>query len=486
MRKIKDPQFKIGEIPISEIEFDPRSRDDIPQLLKGLQYIYMTPSTRREVFGILKEMIPLEVNKENGRPGMELWKILVLGTLRLNLDWNYDRLGEMSNHHKQIRQMLGHGAFDEKNVYKLQTLKDNVSLLTPAILDRINQVVVKAGHKLVKKKEEKLTGRCDSFVVETNVHYPTDLNLLFDAMRKVITLIVRLCTDHSLSGWRQSDYNLRQIKMSFRKAQKVKHSTSKNPQQRAKQDEIVLKAHRAYLEVAERCLEKVQESLSALGQKGVEGSALAEVEHFKEHAQRQIGQIRHRVLEGRTIPHQEKVFSLFEEHTEWICKGKAGVPVELGRKICVMEDQYGFYLHHQAMRNQSDDQVAVCMVEKSQRRFPGLRACSFDKGFHSPSNQTDLRKTLDLLVLPKQGRLSEQDKEREYSPEFVQARRKHSAVESGINGLGVHGLDCCPDRGEERFTRYVALAVLARNIQKLGALIRKKELKHLRRLKKAA
>jgi hypothetical protein len=486
MRKIKDHQFKIGEIPISEIQFDPRSRDDIPQLLRGLQHIYVTPSIRREVFAILEEIIPFQVDRANGRPGMELWNILVLGTLRLNLDWNYDRLGEMANHHKQIRQMLGHGAFDEKNIYKLQTLKDNVSLLTPEILDRINQVVVKTGHKLVKKKEEKLRGRCDSFVVETDVHYPTDLNLLFDAMRKVITLIARLCADHSLSGWRQSDYNLRQIKRSFRKAQKVKHSTSKNPKQKAKQDEIVLKAHRAYLEVTERCLEKVQESLFALGQKGVEGSALAEVERFKEHAQRQINQIRHRVLEGRTIPHQEKVFSLFEEHTEWICKGKAGVPVELGRKICVMEDQFGFYLYHRVMRNQSDDQVAVSMVEESQQRFPELRGCSFDKGFHSPSNQADLRKMLDLSVLPKKGRLSERDKEREYSPEFVQVRRKHSAVESGINGLGVHGLDCCPDRGEERFTRYVALAVLARNIQKLGALIQKKELKHLRRLKKAA
>ncbi len=484
MRKIKALQFKIGEVPISEIQFDPRSRDDIPQLLRGLQHIYMTPSTRREVFGILEEMIPAEVDKANGRPGMELWKVLVLGALRLNLDWNYDRLAEMANHHKQIRQMLGHGAFVEKNVYKLQTLKDNVSLLTPEILDRVNQVVVRAGHKLVKKKN--LRGRCDSFVVETDVHYPTDLNLLFDAMRKLITLVARLCADCSLPGWRQSTYNIGQIKRLFRKAQQVRRSTSKNPKHQARQGEIVLNAHRDYLEASERCLVKVTESLSLLGGKEVKESRLSEVERFLVHARRQVDQIRRRVLEGETIPHQEKVFSVFEEHTEWICKGKAGVPVELGRKVCVMEDQYGFYIHHQVMRNQSDDQVAVSMVEESQKRFSELRYCSFDKGFHSPSNQTQLRKMLDLSVLPKKGRLSERDKEREYSPEFVQARRKHSAVESGINALEVHGLDFCPDRGEDRFTRYVALAVLSRNIQQLGALIRKKELKHLRRFKKAA
>jgi hypothetical protein len=70
-----------------------------------------------------------------------------------------------------------------------QTLKDNVALLTPELLDQINQRIVQGGHVLVKKKAgQALRGRCDSFVVETAVHFPTDISLLFDAMRKVITL----------------------------------------------------------------------------------------------------------------------------------------------------------------------------------------------------------------------------------------------------------------------------------------------------------
>ena len=102
--------------------------------------------------------------------------------------------------------MLGHGIIDDDKEYPLQTLKDNISLLTPDVLDRINEIVVNAGHKLVgKKKEHELNARCDSFVVETNVHFPTDISLLFDAVRKVIMLIANIFFENNISGWRQSD-----------------------------------------------------------------------------------------------------------------------------------------------------------------------------------------------------------------------------------------------------------------------------------------
>ena len=182
MRLIENKQLQIGQQDIAKIRLDPKSRDDIPQLLRGLQHIYTTPEIRKKVFEILEQMIPQKIDTHNGRPGMQLWKILVLGVLRLNLNHDYDRIQELANNHKTIRQMLGHGLFDDDLEYKLQTLKDNVSLLTQEILDRINEVVVAAGHQLVKKKGESLEGRCDSFVVETDIHYPTDINLLLDAI----------------------------------------------------------------------------------------------------------------------------------------------------------------------------------------------------------------------------------------------------------------------------------------------------------------
>jgi hypothetical protein len=185
MRKVIQPQRKLGQIEISKIEIDLRCRDEIPKVLLGLQHIYCNPGIREKVFKLLQELIPGNISADNGRPGMDLWKILVLGCVRLTCNWNYDKLHDIANNHQTIREMLGHGPMDKdiEAKYSLQALKDNVSLFTPEILERINQIVVDAGHKLLKgkgKKNEKngelnlksdstlkLQGRCDSFVVET-------------------------------------------------------------------------------------------------------------------------------------------------------------------------------------------------------------------------------------------------------------------------------------------------------------------------------
>jgi len=193
MRSIIDPQLQFSEQDIAAIVLDPKSRDDIPQLLRGLQYIYTTPEVRERVFAILAEVLPEradakgKVSAETGRPGMAQWKILVMGVLRLGLNADYDRIHELVNQHATIRQMLGHGDWADETTYNLQTIKDNLRLFTPEILDRINQEVVRAGHQAVKKSPDAgLAGRCDSFVVETDVHFPTDINLLLDAVRKTI------------------------------------------------------------------------------------------------------------------------------------------------------------------------------------------------------------------------------------------------------------------------------------------------------------
>ncbi len=159
MRQVIDPQLQFGEQDISAIDLDPKSRDDIPQILRGLQHIYTTPELRERVFSILEEVIPEGVegkaNPHTGRPGMEQWKILVLGVLRQGLNADYDRIHELANQHSTIRQMLGHSDWADESYYELQTLKDNLRLFTPEILDRINQEVVRAGHVLVKKARKK-------------------------------------------------------------------------------------------------------------------------------------------------------------------------------------------------------------------------------------------------------------------------------------------------------------------------------------------
>ncbi len=486
MRKVKEQQMKFGEVDIATVEFDLRSRDEIPKLLMGLQHIYCTPEIREKVFKILADIVPEDVDNKNGRPGMELWKILVLGTIRLNCNWDYDKLQEIANNHMTLRKMLGHGYFDSETKYALQTLKDNVSLLTPEVLDEVNQVVVKVGYNLVcKKKDEELKGKCDSFVVETNVHYPTDINLLFDAIRKVITLTAMICSKVGFSDWRQSRHNIRNIKKLFNKVRKMKHSTSKDKKKQAKKEQAIIEAHLAYMDFNKSFLERAENTLLMLREKGfVKEEKLKEIERYVYHARRQINQIRRRLIEGETIPHNEKVFSIFEEHTEWISKGKAGVPFELGLRVCILKDQFGFILFHMVMHNQTDDKVVVHMVQEAKKRFSNLNGCSFDKGYYSPYNLTELKKLLDSVTLPKKGKLSAANKKIEYSEEFIRERKKHPAIESAINALENHGLDICPDHGTDGFDRYVALAVTARNIQILGNIIQEKELRKQKRRKK--
>ncbi len=154
MRLVQNAQMKIGEVDISQIQFDPKSRDDIPKILKGLQHLYMNIPLREQIFKLLEEEISPGVSKRNGRPGMALWKILVCGVVRLDLNEGYDRLHELVNHHNTLREVLGHASFDEE-MYQYQTLVDNVSLFTPELLDKINQVVVSGGHALIKKKKAK-------------------------------------------------------------------------------------------------------------------------------------------------------------------------------------------------------------------------------------------------------------------------------------------------------------------------------------------
>ena len=275
--------------------------------------------------------------------------------------------------------------------------------------------------------------------------------------------------------WRQSAYQLRQFKKLYRQVQRLKHSTSKDPDKRAAKQEDVREAHRAYLEQAEALLVRVRETRVHLVVSKLPAVLFEEIDLYLSDAERQIDQIRRRVLLGQTIPHAEKVFSIFQRHTEWISKGKAGVPVELGLRVAVVEDQHRFIITHQVMEKTTDDQVAVALIEAAQACCTNISSASFDKGFHSPANQEALAAMIPQVVLPKKGKLSQVQREREHDPEFVHLRHQHSAVESAINALEVHGLDRCLDHGTTGFKRYVALAVVARNIQRLGAILRQQE-----------
>ena len=111
------------------------------------------------MFKILEEVIPYKevgdtasrvvVDANKGRPGMDQWCILVLGTLRLGFGADYDRIQELANQHRTLRMMLGHGLFATDKDYRLQTLKDNLMLFTLEIMARINVEGIRAGYQLL-------------------------------------------------------------------------------------------------------------------------------------------------------------------------------------------------------------------------------------------------------------------------------------------------------------------------------------------------
>jgi hypothetical protein len=152
----------------------------------------------------------------------------------------------------------------------------------------------------------------------------------------------------------------------------------------------------------------------------------------------------------------------------------------------VSEDQHGFLLHHRVMEKSTDDQIAVPLVAETCTRFPSVRSASLDKGFHSPANQAQLAKVVDFPVVPKKGKRSATELARESDPEFIRLCRRHSGVESAIKALEVHGLDKCLDHGIDGFKRYVALAVIGRNLHRLGALLLEQEAADERRRRERA
>jgi len=195
------------------------------------------------------------------------------------------------------------------------------------------------------KKNDETFARCDSFILKTNVHYPTDLSLLFDSTRKAIQLTAKLCESFAMSNFRQNKYNIASIKKAMRKLQKLRRSKSKNEKTAAKRSLEIKNQCNSYLEICQHNISKVKGIKHYILENNLGGiESFSNIDQFVNHADRFMDQIRRRIINEESIPHEEKVFSVFEEHTEWISKGKAGVPVELGLRVAIVECQFGFIL----------------------------------------------------------------------------------------------------------------------------------------------
>ena len=207
MRQRFKQQTTLGITPISEVKFPLRSRDELPPVLMALQHIFMTPELNEKVFTLLEKKV-VNTRKKTGRKGMDLWHILVMAVVRHTLDTNWDRLEHIANYDLLFRKILGVHVEKfgiEEVEFAYQTIVDNVSLIDEKLLFEINKLVAEHGHNLLKKKDEPLSLelKTDSYVLETNIHFPTDLNLLYDSLRKCLDMIKKLKEVSDIKGWRK-------------------------------------------------------------------------------------------------------------------------------------------------------------------------------------------------------------------------------------------------------------------------------------------
>lgn len=472
MRHRFQQQTTLGITPITQVKFPLRSRDEMPPVLMALQHVFITPVLNEKVFALLEKKV-LKGKKKTGRKGMDLWHILVLAVIRHTLDTNWDRLEHIANYDVLLRKILGIHVEKfgiEEMEFAYQTIVDNVSLIDDDLLHQINLLVAEQGHNLLKKKDEEITLqlKTDSYALETNVHFPTDLNLLFDSLRKGLDMIEKLMETSQLKGWRKIKHLRSTTKSLFRQAsQQVFRSNGKNEQQK-------IQAVKNYLQQSKMLQQRFGELINN-PPVGINIQLILLhvilLQRYNDFAKKFTDQIERRLLKGEAIPAAEKIYSIFEEHTEWITKGKLNKKVELGHLLLVTTDQYQLIVDYKIMEGEKDAAQIEPLKQRIQHNYPGkkINSHSFDKGFYSRVNLDTLQQDYTTqAVLPKRGRHNKEDKERENSKSFKQLRKAHSAVESNINMLEHHGLNRCVDKGLHGYRRNVGLSVLAYNLHIIG------------------
>ena len=368
---------------------------------------------------------------------------------------------------------MGIGGWCDDQTFDWRCRRDNICLLSPDTIERVNHLIVAEGHRLVPEAAETVRG--DSFVPATNIHYPTDSSLIGDGLRTIVPLAVRLARLLGLGGWRQRKHLLRTVKKQLRAINKIAKGKGRDFPKRL-QD-----GYRTLLDLADRILARALELLDPALISIAPSAAASRINMLKEKLTDYITMTIHvcdlarrRVLEGERIDNSEKLFSLFEPHTELIIRGKVPQPLEFGHRVLVIEDGAGFVCHYAILpRGAEDSEVLVEEMKQAQQRLNGrIRRASFDRGFHSPENQRELVKLVEQPCLPKPGHVQAQRQEQEATVEFRQARRRHPGIESAIGALqSGNGLDRCRDKNFGGYCRYVGLGILGRNLQVLGKLL---------------
>lgn len=475
MRKRFEQQLSLGQRPITELPVGGKKQGKLEELIIALKALYCNPEYNQKLFRVLEKYL-VETKKQTGKKGLDLWSIFVLGQVRMCLNTSYEWIHNLANNHLSIRWLMGvEREFGyERAEFSYQRIYDNVTLLTDEMLKEINEIIVDFGHSEVfkKKEEEALRLKTDSFVVESNVHFPTDYNLLWDCARKCTDVIYKFLDKYEdIEGWRKIKNWQADLKGFMRELGKASSSGGKGKEQRVKQ------AAATYITKASALHAKLGKELPLLPLNDMKDLSLAIcLEYYTALLGKHIDLVERRIIKGELIPHEEKLFSIFETYTEWIKKGKSRPNVELGKKVSITTDQYNLIVDAEIMDNEQDRDVVIKVADRILTKYK-VASWSFDKGYWRKENKALLQLEVPKVIMPKLGKRNKQEQDEEQSPSFKKLKNKHSAVESNINELECRGLDRCPDRGLKNYKRYISLGICAYNLKKIGAEMLRQEKK---------
>lgn len=465
-------QLSIFQTPIDEVVLSLYSRDQMSKLLRGIQEVYKNEICYIAITDLLLADITKNSKKEDknkGAPAFTAWAIFVLISLRQNGSYDYDQLADFATNHIAVREIMGLCIPPDKAIPK-STIHDNIKLVKPETIQKINEIVVGFGHSLLNSKKKDLETVADTFVYETNIHFHTDYGSIYDGVRCLLRLGDRLASKLNLLGFRKKSYIEKRVKRYCREIGMINRSR-RNDKEEAIQTTFIQLIKLMVL-VFDKSIKLLNES---------DNSECKKIKNLREEIIKflkvtcyEAGLAKRRILSGEQIDASEKIFSIFEAHTELICKGKAKAPMEFGHRVLVVQDQFGFVLTCKRVESGLvDAQIIVEETKDVKKKYGKIGSLSLDKGFWSPENHTSLSNEVGLLVMPNKGKnKSHEDQTKEYK----KLRRKHSRVESCINALeSGNNLHICLDKGLNGFDMAVACAGLARNLHVLGNYLQQKE-----------
>jgi hypothetical protein len=286
-----------------------------------------------------------------------------------------------------------------------------------------------------------------------------------DAGRKCLDLVEKYqkVFGYDLPGWRKLEDWRRRFKSAERVASKTAFGGGKD------KDKRVRAVVSDYLEVGRGLSAKVSASLLSLCDQEVDVRDWELLAYFQQMIDKHLALVDRRLLQGQVIPTPEKLYSLFEPHTEWLTKGKLHPPVELGHRLLVATDQHQIIHDYEGPVGVDVDQ-SVPVASRLIGRYgeDQIASMSFDKGFTRRDDRELLELFIAQVIMPKRGRKNAEEAEAESAKKFVALRKAHSAVESAINALEHHGLNRCLDVGLDGYTRYIGYGVMAYNLHVIG------------------